>query len=82
MVESGLRLRWGARCDVEWAAADGVVSVAARVVRCFVARLEPSAVRYRTALRFDVSVTPPASSRNCSPSIKFPMASRRIPAPG
>jgi len=62
LVESGLRLRWGARCDVEWAADDGVVSVAARVVRCFVARVEPSVVRYRTALRFDVLVTPPASA--------------------
>ena len=58
LVESGLRLRWGARCDLEWAVGEGVVSVAARVVRCFVARLEASAVRYRTALRFDVRVTP------------------------
>lgn len=59
LVESDLRFRWGARCDLEWVAADSVVSVAARVVRCFVARLDASAVRYRTALRFDATVTPP-----------------------
>ena len=62
LVESSLRLCWGTRCDVEWPAVDGVISVAARVMRCFVARVEPSAVRYRTALRFDAFVTPPASA--------------------
>ena len=59
LVESSLRLRWGARCDFEWTAGDSVVSVSARVARCFVARLDASAVRYRTALRFDVPVAPP-----------------------
>lgn len=79
LVESGLRLRWGARCDVEWAADDGVVSVAARVVRCFVARVEPSVLRYRTALRFDVLVTPPATAdllREYQVPNRFPAISR------
>lgn len=60
LVESGLRLRWGTRCDFEWTAGDSVVSVAARVTRCFVARVDASAVRYRTALRFDLPIAPPA----------------------
>jgi hypothetical protein len=60
LVESGLRFRWGTRCDFEWTIGDGVISVAARVIRCFVARLEASAVRYRTALRFDALVVQPA----------------------
>lgn len=60
LVEGCLRLRWGSRCEVEWTAADGVVGVAARVVRCFVARLDASAVRYRTALSFEVPVAQPA----------------------
>jgi PilZ domain len=59
LVESGLRLRWGTRCDFEWTIGDGVISVAARVIRCFVARLEASAVRYRTALRFEAPVAQP-----------------------
>lgn len=60
LVESGLRLRWGTRCDFEWTAGETVVSVAARVARCFVARVDASAVRYRTALRFDLPIAPPA----------------------
>ena len=60
LVESSLRLRWGTRCDVEWTSAEGVVSVAARVVRCFVARVDASAVRYRTALSFATPVAQPA----------------------
>ena len=60
LVESSLRFRWGARCDFEWTMGESVVSAAARVVRCFVARLDASAVRYRTALRFDVPIGQPA----------------------
>ena len=60
LVEGALRPRWGTRCDFEWTLGDGVVSVAARVIRCFVARVEPSVVRYRTALRFDAPVAQPA----------------------
>jgi PilZ domain len=60
LVESSQRLRWGTRCDVEWTSVDGLVSVTARVVRCFVARLEASAVRYRTALSFVTPVATPA----------------------
>lgn len=60
LVESTLRLRWGTRCDLEWTVGESVVCVAARVARCFVARLGASVVRYRTALRFDVPVTKPA----------------------
>ena len=60
LVEGGLRLRWGSRCEFEWTAGDGVVGVAARVARCFVARLDASAVRYRTALSFEVPVAQPA----------------------
>jgi hypothetical protein len=60
LVESNMRLRWGTRCDFEWTSAEGVVSVAARVVRCFVARLDASAVRYRTALSFAAPVAQPA----------------------
>ncbi len=60
LVESNLRLRWGIRCDLEWTMGDGVVCVAARVARCFVARLDASAVRYRTALSFEAPVAPPA----------------------
>jgi hypothetical protein len=60
LVESSLRLRWGTRCAFEWMSAQGVVSVPARVARCFVGRLEPAVVRYRTALTFEALVAPPA----------------------
>ena len=81
LLESDLRLRWGARCDLEWVAPDGMVSVAARVVRCFVARLEAPGVRYRTALRFDVSVTPPAE-RDLLAEYQVPAGFAGIPSEG
>jgi hypothetical protein len=81
LVESGLRLRWGTRCDVEWAVDEGVISVAARVIRCFVARLDASAVRYRTALRFDVPVPQPAE-QDLLAEYQVPAGFANIPADG
>lgn len=62
LVESTLRLRWGTRCDLEWTMGDGMTIVAARVTRCYVARLGPSGVRYRTAVRFETTVASPAAA--------------------
>lgn len=59
LVEGSLRLRPGGRCDFQFTTASGEVFAAARVLRCFVARLEASLVRYRTALVFEQTVPLP-----------------------
>ena len=60
LVESGQRMRPGSRCEFQLTGAAGDVIVSARVVRCFVARLGPSSVRYRSALVFDDLIVLPA----------------------
>jgi hypothetical protein len=52
LVESGLRCKPGARCELVLGK-DAEQAVKARVVRCFVARLTSSSVRYRTAMVFE-----------------------------
>ncbi len=59
LVEGNLRPRAGTRCELELAATEGAVRVGARVVRCFVARVEPTEVRYRAALMFETLVPTP-----------------------
>ncbi len=53
LFESGLRMRPGSRCELQLGTRDRLMTVVARVTRCFVSRLEPSTVRYRTALVFE-----------------------------
>jgi hypothetical protein len=60
LVEGPWRFRPSSRCDVHVRIGTEDVQVRARVVRCFVARLERLApVRYRTALAFDRAVDVP-----------------------
>lgn len=61
LVEGPWRFRPMSRCDVHLQLAGEDVHVRARIVRCFVARLErQEPVRYRTALAFDQVVELPA----------------------
>jgi hypothetical protein len=54
LVEGPWRFRPGARCEVHIGGGETSVSVRARIVRCYVARLDwQSPVRYRTALAFE-----------------------------
>jgi len=59
LVEGRLRPRTGMRCELEFVGSDGMVRVSARVVRCFVARVEPAEVRYRAALMFETLIPTP-----------------------
>jgi hypothetical protein len=59
LVEGLLRPRAGTRCELELSGADGLMRVGARVVRCFVARVEPAEVRYRAALMFETLIVTP-----------------------
>ena len=59
LVEGRLRPRPGTRCELEFALPDAQVRVGARVVRCFVARVDPAEVRYRAALMFETLVPAP-----------------------
>jgi hypothetical protein len=62
LVEGPWRFRAASRCDVHLQLAGRDVHLRARIVRCFVARLERhEPVRYRTALAFDQVVELPAS---------------------
>ncbi len=61
LVEGRLRPRTGTRCELEFRDDEGVVRVTARVLRCFVARVDPAEVRYRAALMFETLVSPPAA---------------------
>jgi PilZ domain len=63
LFESGLRLRPGSRCELQLGGRDRLVTVIARVTRCFVARLEPTVVRYRTALVFERPIVPPTEQQ-------------------
>lgn len=60
LVEGQARPRAGSTCELEYTGPLGLVRTPARVARCFVARVEPAAVRYRTALAFDSLVPAPA----------------------
>ena len=60
LVEGQARPRAGSACELEYTGPLGLVRTPARVARCFVARVEPAAVRYRTALAFDALVPAPA----------------------
>jgi hypothetical protein len=53
LFESAFRFRTGHRCELQIGALADHAAVAARVTRCFVARVEPSMIRYRTAVEFD-----------------------------
>ena len=54
LVESALRCKPGARCELVVTMGDGrEQAVRAQVARCYVARLSASTVRYRTALAFE-----------------------------
>ena len=53
LAESGIRLLPGTHVDVHLLTSTGRVLVRSRVARCYVAILEPDAVRYRAALAFD-----------------------------
>ena len=61
LVEGRLRPRPGTRCELELSALEGLVRVTVRVVRCFVARVDPAEVRYRAALMFETLVAAPAA---------------------
>jgi hypothetical protein len=54
-VEGALRCKPGARCELVMTVSEGELAIRSKVVRCFVARLSPSSVRYRTAVAFDVA---------------------------
>ena len=62
LVEGHLRPRAGSTCAFEFSSPHGTVSTGARVVRCFVSRLEAASVRYRAALVFETLVPAPADS--------------------
>jgi hypothetical protein len=78
LVEGSLRLRPGGRCDFQFTTGSGDVVAAARVVRCFVARLEASAVRYRMALAFEQPVPLPAEQELLA---GYQLPTSRSPAP-
>jgi hypothetical protein len=60
LVEGPWRFRPASRCDMHMQIGVDDVQVRARVVRCFVARLDRLVpVRYRTALAFDLRVELP-----------------------
>jgi hypothetical protein len=59
LIEGSLRLRPGGRCEFQFTTPEGEVIAAARVARCFVARLAASMVRYRAALAFDQPIALP-----------------------
>jgi hypothetical protein len=53
LIETDWRLMPGARADVQIGDAAAALVVSGRIVRCHVALLERSRVRYRAALAFD-----------------------------
>lgn len=81
LVESGQRMRPGSRCELQLTAPAGDVIVSARVVRCFVARLGPSSVRYRSALVFDDLIVLPAEQELLA-GYRLPAASTAPATPG
>ncbi len=62
LVEGHLRPRTGSTCTFEYASCEGTVAIVARVLRCFVSRLEAASVRYRAALVFEALVPAPVES--------------------
>lgn len=56
LFESPFRFRPGHYCELQIGAPPAAVMVRARVERCFVARLDPASIRYRTAVSFEVRV--------------------------
>jgi hypothetical protein len=61
LVEGPWRFRPGSRCDLQLGSSSPPVEIRARVLRCFVARLERFApVRYRTAMAFEGRLDVPA----------------------
>ncbi|HEX7087994.1 MAG TPA: PilZ domain-containing protein [Vicinamibacterales bacterium] len=56
LFESPFRFRPGHWCELQIGAPPVPLLVRARVERCFVARLDASSVRYRTAVSFEVRI--------------------------
>lgn len=71
LFESPFRFRPGHRCELQIGTAPDPMLVRARVERCFVARLDASSIRYRTAVSFEFRV-PMVDNSDLLAGIKFP----------
>ena len=82
LFESPFRFRPGHRCELQIGVPPAApLVVPARVERCFVARLDAAAIRYRTALSFEHAV-PIGAGRDPLSEYQVPMEQKTSTAKG